>query len=81
MEIPIHTIDEYRNISSDVWNIFKKNFDVKGYLNDLASDIHEIDQKYNPNPRLHEFQKKLTVLYMTELAELKQQELRREKEK
>lgn len=72
MKTPIHTIDEYRNISGDVWNIFKKYFDNDSDTTTFPDDVAILTKKYSKNPRIYEFTQKLMRVYFDELHELKQ---------
>lgn len=77
MTIPTHTIEEYKNISADVWNVFKKYFDRDMDNEDYSIDLHALDAKYKDNPRLYEFFGNLNRVYAHELYELHKQEERR----
>ena len=80
MEIPIHTVEEYKRISADVWNVFKKYYDGSINTDDFTMDIHAVEVKYKSNPRLYEFEQGLMRLYMAELKDHKLQQERRENE-
>ena len=43
MQKPVHTLDEYKNISADVWLIFKKYFPNGADLTGFADDVHALD--------------------------------------
>ena len=68
----IHTIDEYKEISADVWTVFKKYFPKDSNKDTFADDIHELDGKYKKNPRTYEFFQKLMKVYFQELHELEE---------
>lgn len=72
MNRPVHTIDEYRAISGDVWNVFKKYFDEGSDLSTFTEDVHKLDMKYNSNPRIYEFTQKLMRVYFQELHEIRE---------
>ena len=67
-----HTIEEYRNISNDVWQIFKKYFPADVNTDTFANDVSEIGKKYSYNPRSYEFAIKLLRVYTQELNEIKE---------
>lgn len=70
MRRKIHKIEEYKNISSDVWLTFKKYFPRDTDLTDMPDDLHELDQKYKADVRQYEFMQKLVKVYFGELNEL-----------
>lgn len=72
MKTPKHTLDEYRNISADVWNVFKKYFDDDADTDSYTYDVDALEKKYKSNPRLYEFYMNLTRVYFKELHELKE---------
>lgn len=72
MKIPKHTIDEYRDISADVWIIYKKYFSDDANMIEYQDDVEKLTKKYDDNPRLYEFMKTLLKVYHDELFELKQ---------
>lgn len=72
MKTPNHTIDEYRAISGDVWQIYKKYFPDDANLMEYESDVSYITKKYDKNPRTYEFACNLLRVYHKELVELKQ---------
>lgn len=72
MNRPVHAIDEYRAISGDVWNVFKKYFDEDADLSTFTDDVHKLDVKYNKNPRIYEFTQKLMRVYFQELHEIRE---------
>ena len=71
MQRQIHTLDEYKTISADVWMVFKKYFPEGSDTTSFADDIHALDEKYKANPRTYEFMRKLMKVYFDELNELK----------
>lgn len=71
MQRQIHTIAEYQGISADVWTVFKKYFPDGADTTTFADDVHNLDEKYNFNPRTYEFMRKLLKVYFDELNELK----------
>jgi len=71
MKRQIHSIEEYRDISADVWNAFKTYFPKDVDTSSFAKDIHVLDEKYGKNPRTYEFYQKLLKVYFQELNELK----------
>ena len=71
MQRQIHTLDEYKTISADVWTIFKKYFPDGSDTTSFPDDIHVLDEKYKSNPRTYEFMRKLLKVYFDELNELK----------
>ena len=68
----IHTIDEYQQISADVWKVFKRYFPKDVNTDTFADDVHALDVKYKKNPRTYEFFQKLMRVYFQELHELKE---------
>ena len=70
MKKPIHTINEYREVETDVWNFFKKYFNNEN-LDDLTDDIHRLDTKYKNNLRMYCFMNELLRVHFKELDELK----------
>lgn len=71
MKTPNHTIDEYRAVESDVWNVFKKYFEDDADLMEWADDVHALDTKYKKNLRQYCFMKALLKVHFDELVELK----------
>lgn len=70
MRRKIHKIEEYKNISADVWMIFKRFFPDGSDLTDLPDEIHKLDQKYKPDVRQYCFMQRLLKVYFDELNEL-----------
>ena len=70
MKRTIHKIEEYRDISNDVWRFFKKYFPMDADLDGIADDIHLLDQKYKPDVRQYCFMQRLLKVYFDELNEL-----------
>lgn len=63
-------VSKYSEISTDVWNIFKKYLPTDADLITFADDIHLLDQKYNDQDT-YEFMKKLMKVYFYELNRIK----------
>ena len=40
------TLNDYKNISSDVWEIFKKYLPGDANLETFSSDVHVLNDKY-----------------------------------
>lgn len=72
MKTPTHTIDEYRQIESDVWQIFKKYFDDDANLMEWSDDVHRLDEKYKKDVRQYCFMQGLLKIHFDELNELKE---------
>lgn len=70
MEKPVHTIDEYKEISADVWNVFKKYFSEDADWDAYMDELNALDAKYHRNVRQYEFFCKLNRVYGHELGEL-----------
>ena len=62
-----HSIDEYKQISGDVWTIFKTYFPKDADTSTFAEDIHKLDVKYKSDP----FMQKLLKVYFDELKDMK----------
>ena len=71
MKRKIHTIDEYKTISADVWLIFKKYFPPEADLGEFGDDVHKLDQKYRADVRQYCFMQRLLKVYFDELKELR----------
>ena len=67
----IQTIDDYRQVSADVWTVFKKYFPADADTTDFADDVHKLDLKYKPELRQYCFMRQLLKVYFDELNELK----------
>lgn len=67
-----HTINEYKEISAEVWKIFQKYFPDDADTTGFADDVHRLDEKYKDNPRTYEFYQKLMRVFFQELHELKE---------
>lgn len=67
-----HTIEEYRNMSNDVWQIFKKYFPADANNDTFPDDVSAVGKKYYDNPRTYEFVIKLLRVYTQELNEIKE---------
>lgn len=66
-----HTLNEYKEVSADVWSIFKKYYSDDADCSGIADDIHKLDEKYKPYLRQYCFMQKLIKVYFDELYELK----------
>jgi hypothetical protein len=62
-----HSIEEYKQISGDVWTIFKTYFPEDADISSFADEVHKLDLKYKSDP----FMQKLLKVYFDELKELK----------
>lgn len=71
MRKKIRKIEDYREISADVWMIFKKYFPDDADMADFGEDIHKLDEKYKPDLRKYCFMSQLIRVYVDELKELK----------
>ena len=71
MQRKIHTLEEYREISADVWKVFKDYFPKDADTMGFPKDVQELTTKYKENPRTYEFFQKLMKVYFDELNELK----------
>ncbi|MBQ1293181.1 MAG: hypothetical protein IIY21_04040 [Clostridiales bacterium] len=71
MKKKIHTIDEYRQISADVWLIFRRYFPNGADLTDFTKDVDALEKKYKPDVRQYCFFQELMRVYFHELNELK----------
>lgn len=71
MKRKVRRIEEYRDISAEVWTFFKKYFPDGANLSEAAEDIHKLDTKYKPDLRQYCFMQKLLKVYFDELNELK----------
>ena len=57
----------YREISNDVWQLFKKYLPENADTSKFAEDVHELDVKYKSDP----FMQKLLKVYFDELNRIK----------
>lgn len=71
MKRKVHKIEEYRGISADVWNVFKKYFPEDADTDSFVNDVHVLDEKYRKDVRQYCFMQKLLKVYFDELNELK----------
>ena len=71
MRRKIHKIEEYREISSEVWMIFKKYFPKDAVWDDFGDDVHKLDEKYRHDVRQYCFMRELIKVYFNELNELR----------
>lgn len=61
----------YKEISADVWKLFKK-YQPKGVdLNEFAADVHVLDRKYENNREEFMFMNKLLKVYFDELNRIR----------
>ena len=60
----------YREISADVWKLFKKYFSADADLNTFADDVHQLTEKYG-DTEYREFMQKLLKVYFDELNRIK----------
>ena len=65
------TIQQYRDMSAEVWQIFKKYYPDDADTNEFPDDAITIGNKYKGNIRYYEFVIKLLRVYMQELNEIK----------
>ena len=63
----------YREISNDVWQLFKKYLPIDADLSTFTEDVHELDQKYHDMNDLeaYGFMQKLLKVYFDELNRIK----------
>lgn len=71
MKKKVRRIEEYRDISAEVWMFFKKYFPDGASLSEVAEDIHKLETKYKSDLRQYCFMRKLLKVYFDELNELK----------
>lgn len=71
MKRKVHKIEEYRDISSDVWAIFKKYFPAGSSTDTFAAEVGVLEEKYKKDVRQYCFMRKLLKVYFDELNELK----------
>ena len=74
------TIQQYRDMSAEVWQIFKKYYPDDADTNEFPDDAIAIGNKYKGNIRYYEFVIKLLRVYMQELNEIKGVQNERNKE-
>jgi len=60
-------LNDYKNISGDVWGIFKKYMDDDADLTEFVVDVADLGRKYGSDM----FMKKLAKVYFDELNEIK----------
>ena len=65
------TIQQYRDMSAEVWQIFKKYYPDDADTNGFPDDATAIGNKYKGNIRYYEIVVKLLRVYMQELNEIK----------
>jgi len=67
------TLKQYTEISSDVWNVFKKYLPNESDLNTFTADVAKLDKKYHDMKDLeaYRFMQKLLKVYFEELTEVK----------
>ena len=61
----------YQEISADVWKVFKKYLPEKADLDTFVDDVHELNNKYEPNMVEFRFMNKLLKVYFDELNRVK----------
>lgn len=66
----MNNLKTYQEISADVWKIFKKYLPDDVSLDDFASDIHVLNDKYEGHPK-YRFMTLILKAYFNELVELK----------
>ena len=71
MKRKVHKIEEYRDISSDVWAVFKKYFPDGSSTDTFAAEVGVLEEKYKMDVRQYCFMRKLLKVYFDELNELK----------
>lgn len=59
-----------QQISSDVWNTFRKYHPQDANLAEFSADVHELDQKYKETDG-YTFMQKLLKVYFDELNRIK----------
>lgn len=70
MDKIIHSLEEYKQISGDIWTLFKTYFPKDADTDSFAKDVHDLDQKYK-GQNGYLFMQKLLKVYFDELKELK----------
>lgn len=60
----------YREVSADVWKIFKKYQPEGVSIEEFADDVHELNEKYY-NTDVYHFMQNLLKVYFDELNRLK----------
>ena len=63
-------VSKYREISGDVWILFKKFLPEGVDLDEFASDVHELNNKYEGTAE-YKFMQKLLKVYFDELNKIK----------
>ena len=61
----------YQEISADVWKVFKKYLPEEADLDTFVDDVHELNNKYEPNMVEFRFMNKLLKVYFDELNRVK----------
>lgn len=61
----------YQEISADVWRVFKKYLPEESDLETFVDDVHELNNKYEPNMDEFRFMNKLLKVYFDELNRVK----------
>lgn len=64
------TESRYREVSGDVWMIFKKYLSEDADLTAWVDDVHALDEKYHETKE-YEFMQKLLKVYFDELNRIK----------
>lgn len=65
------TLEQYKDISADVWMIFKKYFPTDADLDDFVADIHKLDKKYEMDEQQYRFMQRILKVYFDELNDIK----------
>lgn len=65
------TLEEYRDMSNEVWQMFKKCYPEDGNVDEFVKTASEIGIKYTPNKDKHDFVVGLIRFYMQELNKIK----------
>ena len=60
----------YKEISADVWKLFKKYLPSDADLGSFADDVHQLTEKYG-DTKYREFMQKLLKVYFDELNRIK----------
>lgn len=63
-------LEEYRQISADVWGIFKRYLPKDANAAPFADDVHDLDTKYKGTDG-YQFMQKLLKVYFDELNRMK----------
>ena len=63
-------VSKYREISGDVWTLFKKFIEDGVDLDEFVGDVHELNNKYEGTAE-YKFMQKLLKVYFNELNRIK----------